>query len=65
MCHESHGIRKQALQCESVRIVGWFLWSFRRLNSNLLAAKIKKLYNIDVTFRYATVALSGVSDKKN
>ena len=57
MYHEGHGIWEQALQCNFVQIVGWFLWSFRRLDSNLLAKELNTLYNINVAFRYTNIML--------
>lgn len=57
--NHDHAVFPKELQCESTQTVGWFLWSFRSIDTKVLAQELWNLYSIRVDFRYSVISLDG------
>jgi hypothetical protein len=54
---EKHAIYFQTLQCKLTTKLGWFLWSFRNIDTAALQQELYNLYNIQVQLRYQNITL--------
>ena len=53
-----HAIYYQALQSKLTTNLGWFLWSFRNIDTIALQQELYQLYNIQVHLRFQNIALN-------
>jgi hypothetical protein len=54
-----HAVFAKTLQCESTQTVGWLLFSFRAIDTKMLAQSLMRIANIEVDFRYSVISLDG------
>lgn len=57
--YKGHAVFPKELQCESTQTVGWFLWSFRSIDTKVLAQQLWLMFQIRVDFRYSVISLDG------
>jgi hypothetical protein len=54
-----HAVFTKTLQWESTQTVGWLLFSFRAIDTKMLAQSLMEKANIEVDFRYPVISLDG------
>ena len=52
------GIYYHTLQCKTTTNLGWLLWSFRNIDTDILQNELLRLYNIKVQLRFQNIMLS-------
>jgi hypothetical protein len=55
LTENKHAIYFQHLQCQNTTNLGWLLWSFRRIDTDILQKEIATLFNINVNLRYQNI----------
>jgi hypothetical protein len=53
----NHGLYHKDLQTETSYSIGWLLWSFRNIDTQVLASEIEKKHKVKVSFRFSAVTL--------
>jgi hypothetical protein len=57
LSEHNHGIYHNDLQTETSYSIGWLLWSFRNIDTQVLASEIEKKFGLKVAFRFSAISM--------
>jgi hypothetical protein len=61
---DGYSIYPKAIQDEREVTIGWLLWSFREIDTDVLSNFINKKYNLQISFRWTTINSGQNSNNK-